>query len=55
MSDVKEIKHLKTKIHVFEDMLLRTKNPGQMEILRNELQKLRYRLQKMRFQKGMES
>lgn len=47
----KEMKHLETKIRIFEDMLLRMKNFGQTEAIRFELSKMRARLQKMQYEK----
>ena len=45
----KEERHLQTKIRIFEDMLIRCKDYGQIE-----LTKMRLKLQKMRFER-MES
>lgn len=47
----KEARHLETKIRIFEDMLLRTKNFGQVELIHSELMKMRARLQKMQYEK----
>ncbi len=46
--------HLQTKIRMFEDMLLRTKNPSQVDSIQMELTKMRAKLQKLYF-KRMES
>lgn len=45
----REERHLCTKIRIFEDMLLRSKNNYEIENLRNELMKMRISLQKMRY------
>lgn len=50
----KEERHLQTKIRMFEDMLLRTKNFSQAEIIQIELTRMRAKLQKLYF-KRMES
>lgn len=47
----KEVKHLETKIRIFEDMLLRTKNFSQTGVIHSELSKMRARLQKMQYKK----
>lgn len=46
----KEERHLQTKIRMFEDILLRTKNPN----IQMELTRMRAKLQKLYF-KRMES
>lgn len=48
----KEVSHLKTKIRLFEDMILRSKNRGeqemiQKELIQKELMKMRRSLQTM--------
>lgn len=43
----KEVSHLKTKIRLFEDMLLRSKNRGEQEMIQKELMKMRRSLQTM--------
>lgn len=45
-------KHLSSKIRMFEDMLLRSKNVYEIETLRNELAKMRMSLQKIHYAKG---
>ena len=50
----KEERHLQTKIRIFEDMLIRCKDYGQIESIQIELTKMRLKLQKMRFER-MES
>lgn len=44
-------KHLSSKIRIFEDMLLRSKNIYEIETLRNELTKMRILLQKIHYSK----
>lgn len=44
-------RHLSSKIRVFEDMLLRSKNNYEIETLRNELTKMRISLQRMQYAK----
>ena len=48
----KEEKHLQTKIHLFEDMLLRAKNHWDVENISIELNKMRRRLQKLQYQRS---
>lgn len=43
----KEVSHLKTKIRIFEDMMLRSKNQGEQETIQKELMKMRRSLQTM--------
>lgn len=43
----REVSHLKTKIRLFEDMLLRSKNRGEQETIQKELMKMRRSLQTM--------
>lgn len=50
----KEERHLQTKIRMFEDILLRTKNPSQVDNIQMELTRMRAKLQKLYF-KRMES
>lgn len=50
----KEERHLQTKIRMFEDILLRTKNPSQVDNIQMELTRIRAKLQKLYF-KRMES
>ncbi len=50
----KEERHLRTKIQIFEDMLLRCKDYSQVERLQSELKRMRTQLQKLYF-KRMES
>ena len=45
----REEKHLSTKIRIFEDMLLRSKNRYEIETLRSELMKMRISLQKLQY------
>lgn len=47
MKTEREVMHLKTKIRLFEDMLLRSKNHGEQETLQKELMKMRRSLQTM--------
>ncbi len=42
-------RHLCNKIHIFEDMLLRSKNGYEIETLRNELTKMRMSLRKLQY------
>ena len=44
-------KHLSSKIRIFEDMLLRSKNAYEIETLRNELAKMRISLQKLQYER----
>ncbi len=44
-----EIKRLESKIYLFEDLLLRSKNYYEIERIRNELMKMRIELQKMKY------
>ena len=46
----KEERHLQTKIRIFEDMLLRTKN-GNVEKISIELRSMRRQLQKLQYQR----
>lgn len=48
----KEFMHFETKIRLFEDMLLRTKNKGEQQRLQEVLVDMRKKLQKMRWQKA---
>ena len=41
----KEERHLQTKIRMFEDILLRTKNPSQVDNIQMELTRMRAKLQ----------
>lgn len=43
----RDVSHLKTKIRLFEDMLLRSKNRGEQEMTQKELMKMRRSLQTM--------
>lgn len=47
-------RHLRNKIHLVEDDLLRSKNEQEIEVLRNKLAMLRATLQKMIFQNNKE-
>ena len=47
----KKEKHLSSKIRIFEDMLLRSKNAYEIETLRNELAKMRISLQKLQYER----
>lgn len=54
----KEERHLQTKIRMFEDILLRTKNPSQVDNIQMELTRMRAKLQKLYFKRmrhGMRS
>lgn len=44
-------RRLSSKIRMFEDMLLRSKNSYEIETLRSELTKMRMSLQRMRYAK----
>ena len=44
-----EQRHLQTKIRIFEDMMLRSKNLYEIETLRGELIKMRVLLQKSQY------
>lgn len=46
-----EERHLSTKIRMFEDMLLRSKNVYEIDKIRTELFKMRMTLQKMKYKK----
>lgn len=46
-----EIKHLRSKIHTFEDMMLRTKNYKEADRIRTEIVKMRLRLRNLEYQK----
>lgn len=46
-----EERRLSSKIRMFEDMLLRSKNNYEIETLRNELTKMRISLQRIRYSK----
>ena len=48
----KEERHLRTKIIMFEDMMLRSKNRYEIEKIYNELIKMRAKLQKMQYEKN---
>ena len=48
----KEERHLQTKIRMFEDILLRTKNPSQVDNIQMELTRMRAKLQKLYFKKN---
>lgn len=50
----KEEQHLRTRIRMFEDILLRTKNPRQVDNIQIESTRMRAKLQKLYF-KRMES
>lgn len=50
----KEERHLQTKILIFENILLRTKNPSQVDNIQMELTRMIVKLQKLYF-KRMES
>lgn len=47
----KEERHLQTKIRMFEDILLRTKNPSQVDNIQMELTRMRAKLQKLYFKR----
>ena len=44
-------RRLSSKIRMFEDMLLRSKNSYEIETLRSEITKMRMSLQRMRYAK----
>lgn len=46
-----EERHLSNKIRMFEDMLLRSKNVYEIEMLRRELTKMRIELQRLQYAK----
>lgn len=48
----KEERHLQTKIRMFEDILLRTKNPSQVDNIQMELTRMRAKLQKIILQEN---
>jgi hypothetical protein len=41
--------HLETKIRTFEDFMIRSKNPYEIDKIRNDLNKMRIELQNMRY------
>ena len=45
-----EQKHLETKIRIFEDMMLRTKNVYEAQKIRNEINGMRRKLQKLSYE-----
>ena len=45
----KEERHLETKIRIFEDMILRSKNMYEIEKIAPDLTKMRVQLQRMKF------
>lgn len=47
----KEERNLQTKIRMFEDILLRTKNPSQVDNIQMELTRMRAKLQKLYFKR----
>lgn len=47
----KDLRHFETKIRMFEDMLLRSKNVGEQERINKELRAMRIQLSKMRIKK----
>ena len=52
MDKKKEIRHLETKISLFEDMMLRSKNYGEIEKIRSEITSMRFKLQRMKWEEG---
>lgn len=41
--------HLETKIRTFEDFMIRSRNPHEIDKIRNDLNKMRIELQKMKY------
>lgn len=48
----KEERHLQTKIRMFEDILLRTKNPSQVDNIQMELIRMRAKIAKIILQEN---
>ncbi len=48
----KEMRHLTTKIHMFEDMLLRSKNVYEIQNINNQLKIMRVQLQNLRYKES---
>lgn len=48
----KEERHLQTKIIMFEDMMIRSKNVFEIEQLRVEIMKMREKLQKLQWKRA---
>lgn len=48
----KEERHLQTKIMMFEDMMIRSKNVFEIEQLRVEIMKMREKLQKLQWKRA---
>lgn len=48
----KEERHLQTKIRMFEDILLRTKNPSQVDNIQMELTRMRAKIAKIILQEN---
>lgn len=48
----KEERHLQTKIMMFEDMMIRSKNIFEIEQLRVEIMKMREKLQKLQWKRA---
>ena len=48
----KEIRHMETKIRLFEDMMLRSKNYVEIEQIRLEVRRMQFALQKMKWEGG---
>lgn len=46
----KQIRHLETKIRLFEDTMLRSRNNYEIESIRKELMIMRRKLQKMQYE-----
>lgn len=46
----KQIRHLETKIRLFEDMMLRSRNNYEIESIRKELMIMRRKLQKIQYE-----
>lgn len=52
MHQVKNVRHLETKIRLFEDKIIRSKNMGEIEQINKVLMKMRRRLQKLQYQES---
>lgn len=48
----KEERHLQTKIMMFEDMMIRSKNIFEIEQIRVEIMKMREKLQKLQWKRA---
>jgi hypothetical protein len=49
MTKKNDITHLETKIRTFEDFMIRSRNPHEIDKIRNDLNKMRIELQNMKY------